>query len=280
MKRHSIKMIGLDLDGTLLNSEKRISDYTRSVLNQAIEKGVIVLPSTGRPVTGLPKEVTEFPGIRYAVTSNGARVVDLKENGKSVYECGVPVEKVKGVMKILSKYDTMREVYYKGHGYAAGEKIDEVERYMSNPVMKEYILATRIRVDDIDTYVEEHMESVDKVHILFADPEKEKMKAAREIEEMYPELNVTSALENNLEINEEGANKGLALIELGKLLGIEREEIMACGDGLNDRAMIEAVGLGVAMENAMEEVKTVADYITVSNDEDGVAKAIEKFVLN
>ncbi|MDO4474163.1 MAG: Cof-type HAD-IIB family hydrolase [Eubacteriales bacterium] len=273
-------MIGLDLDGTLLNSEKRISEYTRSVLNHAIEKGVIVLPSTGRPVTGLPKEIIDFPGIRYAVTSNGARVVDLKENGKSVYECGVPVEKVKGVMKILSKYDTMREVYYKGHGYAAGEKIDEVERYMSNPVMKEYILATRIRVDDLDAYVEEHMESVDKVHILFADPEKEKMKAAREIEEMYPELNVTSALDNNLEINEAGANKGLALIELGRLLGIEREEIMACGDGLNDRAMIEEVGFGVAMENAMEEVKKVADYITVSNDEDGVAKAIEKFVLD
>lgn len=280
MKRHSIKMIGLDLDGTLLNSEKRISEYTRSVLNHAIEKGVIVLPSTGRPATGLPKEIIDFPGIRYAVTSNGARVVDLKENGKSVYECGVPVEKVKGVMKILSKYDTMREVYYKGHGYAAGEKIDEVERYMSNPVMKEYILATRIRVDDLDAYVEEHMESVDKVHILFADPEKEKMKAAREIEEMYPELNVTSALDNNLEINEAGANKGLALIELGRLLGIEREEIMACGDGLNDRAMIEEVGFGVAMENAMEEVKKVADYITVSNDEDGVAKAIEKFVLD
>lgn len=280
MKRHSIKMIGLDLDGTLLNSEKRISEYTRSVLNHAIEKGVIVLPSTGRPVTGLPKEIIDFPGIRYAVTSNGARVVDLKENGKSVYECGVPVEKVKGVMKILCKYDTMREVYYKGHGYAAGEKIDEVERYMSNPVMKEYILATRIRVDDLDAYVEEHMESVDKVHILFADPEKEKMKAAREIEEMYPELNVTSALDNNLEINEAGANKGLALIELGRLLGIEREEIMACGDGLNDRAMIEEVGFGVAMENAMEEVKKVADYITVSNDEDGVAKAIEKFVLD
>lgn len=280
MKRHSIKMIGLDLDGTLLNSEKRISEYTRSVLNHAIEKGVIVLPSTGRPATGLPKEIIDFPGIRYAVTSNGARVVDLKENGKSVYECGVPVEKVKGVMKILSKYDTMREVYYKGHGYAAGEKIDEVERYMSNPVMKEYILATRIRVDDLDAYVEEHMKSVDKVHILFADPEKEKMKAAREIEEMYPELNVTSALDNNLEINEAGANKGLALIELGRLLGIEREEIMACGDGLNDRAMIEEVGFGVAMENAMEEVKKVADYITVSNDEDGVAKAIEKFVLD
>lgn len=280
MKQYNIKMIGLDLDGTLLNSEKKLSDYTRSVLTQAIDQGVIVLPATGRPITGIPKEMTHFPGIRYAVTSNGARVVDMKKDGKSIYECGIPVEKAKGVMKILSKYDTMREVYYKGHGYASGEKVDVVERYMSNPVMKEYILATRIRVDDIDDYMEEHMESVDKVHVLFADPEKEKMAAAREIEKMYPELNVTSALENNLEINAEGANKGIAMIELGKLLGINREEIMACGDGLNDKAMLEEVGLGVAMENAMEEVKKVADYITVSNDEDGVAKVIEKFVLN
>ena len=86
MTKQDIKMIGLDLDGTLLNSEKVFTDYSKEVLGEAIRQGVIVLPATGRPLTGIPKEVLEFPGIRYALTSNGARVVDLKEN-KVLYEC-------------------------------------------------------------------------------------------------------------------------------------------------------------------------------------------------
>ena len=93
------------------------------------------------------------------------------------------------------------------------------------------------------------------------------------------DLAVTGALANNIEVNARGVNKGNGLLMLGKILGIEKEEIMACGDGLNDLAMLRAVGFGVAMANGNEEVKKYADYVTGSNDEDGVAKAIEKFVL-
>ena len=84
---------------------------------------------------------------------------------------------------------------------------------------------------------------------------------------------------NNIEINDEGVNKGTALIELGKMLGIERAEIMACGDGDNDVDMLREVGFGVAMANADEKTKAAADYITVSNEEQGAARAIEQFVL-
>ena len=84
----------------------------------------------------------------------------------------------------------------------------------------------------------------------------------------------------NLEINAAGVNKGKAMIELGKLLGISREEIMAFGDGNNDLKMLKEVGTGVAMENAISSVKEAADYVTLSNDEEGVAKFIEKYVLD
>ena len=84
----------------------------------------------------------------------------------------------------------------------------------------------------------------------------------------------------NLEINAAGVNKGKAMIELGKLLGIPREEIMAFGDGNNDLKMLKEVGTGVAMENAIPPVKGAADYVTLSNDEEGVAKFIEKYVLD
>jgi hydroxymethylpyrimidine pyrophosphatase-like HAD family hydrolase len=81
-------------------------------------------------------------------------------------------------------------------------------------------------------------------------------------------------------VNKKGANKGLGLLHLGEILGIKREEIMACGDSFNDLEMLVEAGIGVAMGNAEEDLKTVADYITDTNDNDGVAKAIEKFVLN
>lgn len=118
---------------------------------------------------------------------------------------------------------------------------------------------------------------LDKVHAIFANSEE--VKAARKrLEEL--DVVISGSIGSNLEMNAPGVHKGEGLLILGKLLGIEREEIMACGDGGNDLEMIKTAGLGVAMDNATDEVKAAADYITCSNEEDGVAKAIEKFVLN
>ena len=103
-------------------------------------------------------------------------------------------------------------------------------------------------------------------------------KAWKELEKVEG-LELVGSLKYNIEVNAAGVNKGTGLVNLGKLLGISREEIMACGDGDNDTVMLREVGLGVAMANAEDQVKEVADYITLSNDEDGVAKAIEKFAL-
>ena len=100
MMKRNIKMIGFDLDGTLLNSNKEISDYTRDVMREAVEQGVIILPATGRPLTGIPKPVMALPGIRYAVTANGARVVDVQEN-KVLHEALLPYEKVRNCWRSL-----------------------------------------------------------------------------------------------------------------------------------------------------------------------------------
>ena len=82
MKRR-IRMVGFDLDGTLLTTDKRLTEYTKEILKKAIDKGVVVLPVTGRPLNGVPKEIADFPGIRYMITSNGARVV---KDGKTIHE--------------------------------------------------------------------------------------------------------------------------------------------------------------------------------------------------
>ena len=152
-----------------------------------------------------------------------------------------------------------------------------VERYHKNPNMWEYFRTTRKPVPDVLALVEKENRGMDKVQALFADME-EREQAWEELSRLGG-LALVGSLGYNIEINAAGVNKGTGLIRLGELLGIRREEIMACGDGDNDAAMLREAGFGVAMANAEDPVKEAADYITDSNDEDGAAKAIEKFVL-
>lgn len=277
MTKRDIRMIGLDLDGTLLDSNKVFTDYSRRIIAETLEQGVIVLPATGRPVSGLPKEVMEFPGIRYALTSNGARVLDLQE-GRVLYERLISYEAGGKLLEILQKYDALLEIYYEGIGYANEQDLKVVERYMPSAPMVRYILNTRRPVESVYRMYHTEQRPVDKVQALFISQE-DKRAAFAEVREKVPEITVCGALHNNLEANAKEARKGIALIKLGELLGISREEIMACGDGSNDIEMVKEAGFGVAMSNAIDEVKEAADYVTLSNDEDGVAKAIEEYVL-
>ena len=270
------KLLGFDLDGTILTGEKKLTARTKRALEEAIAQGMIVLPATGRPFSGIPKEIMEVKGIRYALTSNGARIVDAKD-GTIVYEKPVPKEITEKILDIYDKYDTLQEIYFQGVGYISEHDLQRVDQMMESPAMAEYVRSTRKVVKNIRETARQLPGGVDKVHAIFAD-QSEKMCALRELEQMG-QVTVTRALSNNIEVNAAGVNKGSGLVELGKRLGIEREEIMAFGDGDNDEPMLREAGFGVAMANAEEKVKAAADYITESNEEDGVAKAIERFVL-
>lgn len=273
---HRIKMIGLDLDGTLFTDKKEITDRTKKALRSAIDLGVTVLIATGRPLTGIPREIRNFPGMRYALTSNGARVEDVTD-GHLIDKHLLDSRSAERALEIGARYDTLQEVYFDGKSYAPKDKRDLIHVYHKNPNMWEYISKTRIWVDDVRELVHEYNRGLDKIQILFADM-KERTQAWSELSEVA-ELELVGSLGYNIEINASGVNKGTGLVKLGELLGIRREEIMACGDGDNDLLMLKEVGFGVAMANATDPVKKAADYITLSNEEDGVAAAIEKFVL-
>lgn len=275
MKRR-IKMIGLDLDGTLLTEKKELLPYTRQILDEAIGKGILVLMATGRPFTGIPEELRFYPGVRYALTSNGARVLEI-EGEKVLIENLLGLEKAKKALETLSKYDTLQEVYFDGQAYAPEDKMENIGRYHHNPFMWEYLRTTRKPVPDIMEFVKAQNRDMDKIQGLFADMA-ERDAAWKELEQDKG-LALVGSLGYNIEINAAGVNKGTALVELGKLLGIEREEIMACGDGDNDTEMLKEAGFGVAMGNAIDKVKAAADYVTLTNDEQGAAKAIERFAL-
>lgn len=276
MEKRKIKMIGLDCDGTLLNNRKELTPYSQEILLKAIDQGMIVLVATGRPVTGIPKEVRELPGVRYALTANGARIVDLKEN-KVIYESTMSVETAIRILDVFAKYDTYKEAFIGETGYTNADDLAHAEDYGLISSMIKYLRESRVPVSNVREQLQQRNQRVDKVQAIFKKKE-EKEQAFQEMKQI-PGIEPTGALENNIEVNAFGVNKGLGLLKLGEMLGIERDEIMACGDGMNDLEMLKEVGFGVAMDNAVQAVKDAADYITESNENDGVAKAIEKFAL-
>lgn len=269
-----IRMVGFDLDGTLLTTEKKLTEYTKKVLKRAVNEGIVVLPVTGRPLAGVPKEISGFEGITYMITSNGARVV---ENGRTIRENLLPVEKARKILDIFEDYDTLRDIYYDGQGYMPKAFLERLGEYVSSPGMLAYMLSTRIPIGDIRIKLEEENRSLDKVQALFRNP-KEQREAWERVKALG-DLEVTGALSLNIEVNAGGVHKGAALIWLADRLGIGREEVMAFGDGLNDLEMLKEAGYGVAMANAVPPVLDAADLVTMSNDEDGVAKAVEKYAL-
>lgn len=277
---NKIKMIALDLDGTLLTDKKEVTRYTAETLERAVDAGAAVVISTGRPLTGLPEEVLGLKGVRYILTANGARIYDIKEN-KMLYEKLVDYRSAKKVLEVFAQFDALVEVYYDGQGYADAEKLENISHYLEDYYMGQYIASTRKGVGDVYALFEEKKRAIDKVQAIFPG-EAERLRARKMLEDepAISRLEITGALNTNLEINAEGVNKGKGLLRLGEILGIKREEIMACGDGNNDLEMMREVGLAVAMGNSCEEVLRAADYVTASNEEDGVAKAVEKFVLN
>lgn len=214
--------------------------------------------------------------MRYALTSNGARILDT-ETGEVLVEQLLPLENAKKALEILRKYDTLQEVYFDGQGYADRSKLDNIGKYHHNPHMWEYVLSSRIAVPDIQEVIAKENRDMDKLQALFADMD-ERLQAWKELEQQDG-IVLVGSLGYNIEINAAGVNKGAGLVRLGEKLGIPREEIMACGDGDNDVEMLKEVGFGVAMENSEEKVKASADYITGTNDEEGAAKAIEIFAL-
>lgn len=275
-----IKLIGLDLDGTLFDEEKRLSERNRQAIERAVKAGAVVLPATGRPFTGLQDSVLSLP-VSYALTANGAAVYRIADK-KRIYEACIEWEEAVRILSMLQEYDVMGDSFIDGYGYGEEGRLLHSDLYAMPQVVRDYIKATRRQVKNLIAYIQENKCRVEKITVNFKE-EKGILLWEREILERmakeFSEYAVVKGMPTNLEITAGNATKGNAILHFGELLGIGREEIMACGDSQNDIEMIKKAGLGVAMGNAVEEVKEIADYVTLTNEEDGVAAAIEKFVL-
>lgn len=273
-----IKLIATDMDGTFLDDEKNIPEENLKALLECADRGIEIVPATGRTVRGLPEEIKALPGVRYAITTNGAVVADLKE-GKEVNTCRIPTELAVKVMTMAreSQDDIMYDAYIEGIAYTTEYFYTNTEKYVPTKGLVALVRKTRQVVPDNIAYVGAQGKEIDKINMYFLDMDaKQRM---RETLAAVPGILVSSSIPNNLEINAAGADKGSALVRLASYLGIKQEETMAFGDGENDFSMIRMAGIGVAMENGEESVKAAADHVTTTNNKAGVAAAIRQFVL-
>ncbi len=275
ISHNKIQLILLDLDGTLLTSKKKISPTTYAALEQAAAKGIYIVPCTGRFYAGMPEEIRQLPFLHYAITINGAEIYDVKAN-RSLHSALISPEQADEVFSVLDTLPVIYDCYQDGWGWMDRKFYDTADQYVIGDVRPEWIRQLRTPVDDFRQTIKDRDRGVQKIQMFFQDMElRSRMLPA--LQQRFPELVVTTSLVNNIEINSCDAHKGAALLALCRHLNIDPGATMAFGDGLNDVTMLRTAAVGVAMGNADQPVKDAADFITDTNDNDGVAKAVLRF---
>lgn len=267
----AIKLIALDLDGTLLTSDKRISEANKKSLQAARERGVYVVLTTGRPlqaIGGFLEELDLLGENQYSITFNGGLVQE--NTGRILDKTGFTIEDVRAIRRVTNDLDLPLDVLYGGDVYslpAANESL-----YLTaNPLLNKIPVTDEELPEDFV-----YNKAVSAVDAAFLDGQIPKIPA-----ELYDRFEIFKSRDILLEWSPKGVHKANGLDKLIGHLGIEQSEVMACGDEGNDLSMIEWAGLGVAMANATEEIKSVANVVLPkTNDEDGIAWAIEHYVLN
>ncbi len=271
----SIKLIAIDMDGTLLNKNNDLSDRNKDAIRRAKNKGIEIVIATGRVLKSAEYYAKELELSSYIAACNGAIVVD--DNSKKIIDKPLSLEKVNEVTNLGLKEDLYFH-FYNEDTFFTKTYVKEVVDYYNSSTGKFRGQSVSINLyDDLSEVINNRQLNVYK--IIFIDESTDKLTDFRNKLSDIKGLALSSSWDNNIEVMESGVSKGLAIKELSEKLGISRREIMAIGDNENDLSMIEFAGLGVAMGNASDLLKGKADFISDTNDNDGVAVAIERFAL-
>lgn len=272
---NEVKLIALDLDGTLLDSGKVLSPENQAALARVREAGIHVVPTTGRFYGGMPQSVRALPGLRYAITINGAQVYDI-HNERAIAQTEIPYRRAVELMTYLDTLPVVYDCFMDNWGWMTRSMWEKAGDYTPDEHYARMVRELRRPVEELKEFLLQRGQDVQKVQFFTTD------QALRErlLERLpldWPDIYVSSSVPNNVELNHIQANKGEALRQLAAYLGIPMEQTMAFGDGLNDVTMIQAAGIGVAMGNAHPKVLAAADAVTGDCDHSGVAQGILKF---
>jgi Cof subfamily protein (haloacid dehalogenase superfamily) len=263
----TIKLIAIDMDDTLLNEVQMITPRTREAIRLAMNRGVAVTIATGRMFCSALPFACELGIELPLITYNGAMVREVS-TGRILFHHPIPVETAQAVSEIFREHGWYLQKYVDDVLYVA--ELDENALYYANYAGVEAV--------PLGGKFYDMTEAPTKMLSMGDRPQLDEIRAVL-TERWGSGLYMASSKTRYLELVDSGVNKGEALGHLAKNLGIQQSEVLAIGDSMNDVDMLEYAGVGVAMGNANEKVRAAADFVTASNSEDGVAAAIEKFVL-
>lgn len=265
-----IKLIALDLDGTLLNSKKEISAANKEALHQARDKGVKVVITTGRPLPAVENFLTELDLIHpdeYSITFNGGLV--QTNDGGILDHTGFGMEQVETLYQVTRELGLPLDVIHGGDVYVIPSSVESL--YPTCNVLLNYIPT---KFEDLPKDMEFN-KAISACDVEYLDERIAKIPAG-----LNDQFEIFKSRDILLEWSPKGVHKSEGLSKLIGHLGIEQSEVMACGDEENDLSMIEWAGLGVCMANGSDAVKAVANVVTpMTNEEDAAAWAIGKYVL-
>ncbi len=272
MKSNDIKLIALDLDGTVLTDSNTLSDRVKRSLERAIQSGIEVVAASGRPYGSMPKNVLGIDGLNYSITSNGAAVHD--NSGRRIHSSLISENDVISLLKITEEFDLIFEAYVDGLTYTDSRYTANPLKYGCSEAYVDYVKASHGHIDNMREFIYNHRRELDSIEIVCTDAKK-RAHIRQLVKDSTCEFYITSSSENFIEFMDKSATKGNAVDWLCKHLDVKQEHTCACGNADNDADMIDQAGFGAAVENASKLCLDCADIIVPSNNNDGVARLIE-----
>jgi Cof subfamily protein (haloacid dehalogenase superfamily) len=264
-----IRLIVSDLDGTLLRDDHTLSDYTKEIIHTVSEQGIDFMLATGRIFGGARHYANDLNLNTPILACNGALIKEAA--GKLLYGKPLPDETLSEAFRLLTEMNYYFHCYGEETFYT--KQFDENLRsfYTFKPEDKRFPM---VEIDPAE------LVGKDSIYKILAryEGEEQRIKLSESLNEISG-ISVTVSWHDSFDICADQVSKASAIDRYAKEKGIEPSEIICFGDNFNDIDMLQYAGLGITMENAVKELKEAADYITASNNEDGVAKAIEKFIL-
>lgn len=270
----AVKLIMTDLDGTLFKDDhESISKRNITALRRANENGIKICISTGRTKSLIFDAISAVPFADYIITSNGAVTYDAQTDEIIASEL-LDAEKSKKVFEIINAHSLTHEIYFEGECFLDGYS---AKLYNYGNISAHYLKVLKDKANVVPN-LSEHIgnRGVEKINIMHVTGEE--LEEVKNVILNIGGIFVTSSIPENLEMNNFNANKGYALKSLCKILNISENEVMAFGDSGNDCEMLKTAGYSFATANAWEEAKRAAKGITLSNEDDGVAVQIEKYL--
>lgn len=269
------KMIGLDLDGTLLKDDKSIDAKTKEYLETLSANGVHIVPITGRPLSGVPDCVRNINGVDYIISNNGSKTV-LNSTNETLFSLAMDNATSKRVIEVVKQTGAIFEVFLNHYGYCEKFVFDHYKEVYTGTVLGDYIFSSRKQVDNLLTLFDDKNAEADEVFIICKDnDDREIIKAQTD---KISGIQYCMLADRFLEITKKGTDKGTALELLCNHLKIELNKVIAFGDGENDLQFLNKAGTAVAMGNASDSVKAQADIITETNNKQGILKVLKDLI--